>query len=131
MGTEKKGGMGRTIWINILVLFVMANVIYWAIPAFSAVSDLVRHSGIRITKKSLPPPLGNFDWANTYQTELRALTTRYVAYLGWRRGEFTGKEINSAMSEADTVMDNQGLKRYSKSVVIASSRLGTRSRALP
>ncbi len=94
MGTEKKGGMGRTIWINILVLFVMANVIYWAIPAFSAVSDLVRHSGIRITKKSLPPPLGNFDWANTYQTELRALTTRYVAYLGWRRGEFTGKEIN-------------------------------------
>ena len=89
-----KSGMGRTIWINVLVLFVMANVIYWAIPTFSAVSDLVRNSGIRITKKTLPPPLGDFAWANTYQTELRALQTRYVAYLGWRRGEFAGKEIN-------------------------------------
>lgn len=42
----------------------------------------------------------------------------------------TAKEIRDAMSGADTQMDNEGLRRYSKSVVIASSTKPTSANAI-
>jgi lysophospholipase L1-like esterase len=84
----------RIITYNVIVLFVLANALYWAIPANHLIYTLVQDS-IQ-TGKDPRPSLPNYvgiPWAATHYREFEKLQTRYLSHIGWRRENFNGTTI--------------------------------------
>ncbi|MPZ36790.1 MAG: hypothetical protein GEU95_01800 [Rhizobiales bacterium] len=86
----------KVIGINLLIAFVLVNVIYWSIPTVAAISDLF--STIRPNRASaaISPSYSavDADWLPAYQREKRRTKTVYRSFVGWRTDAFAGEAIN-------------------------------------
>lgn len=88
--------IGRTVFYNVLIFFVLANILYWAIPV---VGTLLRAGKTWITVHAPISPAYSADeaaWVPTYQAELHRIGFHYRSHIGWRRGELAGERINVA-----------------------------------
>jgi hypothetical protein len=84
----------RILFYNVLILFVIANVAYWAIPIVSLISksfETPRPS--TIDERQLLPNYAGVQWADQHFRELGQLTTGYKSFIGWRRKQFKGQTI--------------------------------------
>ncbi len=84
----------KVIFYNIVVLFLIANVLYWIIPVSSVVLDALRYSRNRIVSPSLVSNLASYPWARQNALETLQLRTVYRSFVGWRRESFRGETIN-------------------------------------
>ena len=82
----------RTIGINLLVLFVLASVVYWAIPLVSTIGRAF--SGLRA--QPIPPAYTAEEakWLPKHRQELGRFGTVYKSFIEWRREAFAGETIN-------------------------------------
>src|SRR5436190_1034060 len=82
-------GIWKTIFYNVLVFFLIANVFYWSIP-------ILRYSKNRLASAQsfLPSNLASYPWAKKYVLEMSHLGTVYRSFVGWRREPFRGDTIN-------------------------------------
>lgn len=84
----------RTILYNVLVFFVIANVLYWLIPT---VGTILRAGKTWLTVGGpISPAYSAADagWVRTYQAELHRIGFHYRSHIGWRRGSLAGERIN-------------------------------------
>jgi lysophospholipase L1-like esterase len=84
----------RTILYNVLIFFIIANVIYWLIPIVGTI--LREGKGLMTIAGPISPSYSAAEaaWVRTYQTELRRVGFKYRSHIGWRRDTFEGERIN-------------------------------------
>lgn len=96
--TSQSGSMRfvRTVALNLLIFFVVANLLYWAIPVGGTISRYWKSSGAESLTRQLPAAYGPEAqaWLRTYWTELNRMTGVYKSYIGWRTGPMHGETIN-------------------------------------
>jgi lysophospholipase L1-like esterase len=85
VGTRRTGVV-RLVVINLLVFFVIANVLYWAIPTYRAVEDIVRSA----TASRAP---GRTETDEVWRQTVK-LSTKYISYIEWRRDHSSGTLVN-------------------------------------
>jgi hypothetical protein len=89
----KWGGV-KTAFYNVLVFFVIANVLYWLIPAIGT----ILRAGKTLITIARPISASYSDaeaaWVRTYQTELARIGFKYRSHIGWRRDAIAGERIN-------------------------------------
>ena len=84
---------GRVIAINVLVLFVLANIAYWAIPVVTVARNTFWSTAEVDDPRMNLPNYVDSPWAKQHFREFAALTMKHMSYIGWRRKEFTGQTI--------------------------------------
>lgn len=86
----------KTIFYNIVVFFLIANVLYWTIPVLSLVFDALRYSRNRLVSPNsfLVSNLASYPWARQNVLESSQMSTVYRSFVGWRREPFRGETIN-------------------------------------
>jgi lysophospholipase L1-like esterase len=92
----RTSGVGRVVFYNALIFFVLANLLYWAIPA---VGTVLRAGKTWITVHAPVPRVyseAEAAWVGTYQAELHRIGFHYRSHVGWRRGALSGERINVA-----------------------------------
>lgn len=82
----------RTLGINLLVFFVIANVVYWGIPLVSTIGRAF--SGLRA--QPIPPAYTAEEaaWLPKHRQELGRFGTVYKSFIAWRREAFAGETIH-------------------------------------
>lgn len=82
----------RVVGVNVLVFFVLANVLYWAIPLVGTVARTVK--GLR--SEPIPPAYSAEEarWVPRHREESRRLGTVYKSFVVWRREAFAGETIH-------------------------------------
>ena len=84
----------KVIFYNILIFFVLANVLYWAIPT---VGTILRVSAAaREARRPLPPNYSAADggWARRHVEELQRKGSLYKSFVGWQTTPMAGETIN-------------------------------------
>jgi hypothetical protein len=87
----------KLIGLNLLVFFVLGNLIYWAIPTVAAVSNLLkpRDPADAIQPHSQAYTPADADWLAAYSREKPIhYATVYRSFVGWRSPAFAGTAIN-------------------------------------
>jgi hypothetical protein len=86
----------KVIGINLLIVFVLLNVIYWAIPTVAALSDLFNAMKPNRASATISPSYSQADaeWVPAYQRERSQTKTIYRSFVGWRTAAFAGNAIN-------------------------------------
>ena len=88
MTDSKSPGALKIAGINILIVFVMANVIYWGIPTVTTISDFFR-------SQFAPAPRASAEnWIATHHRETQASKLVYKSFVGWRGKTFAGETVN-------------------------------------
>jgi lysophospholipase L1-like esterase len=91
---QRLSDFARTILYNVLIFFVLANLLYWAIPV---VGTILRAGKTWLTVHAAVPPVysaAEASWVPTYQAELARIGFHYRSHIGWRRGNLAGERIN-------------------------------------
>jgi hypothetical protein len=84
----------RIVAVNVLVLFIVANAAYWAIPVVSSVRDALKQwTPAPVDPRALLPNYADSPWAKDHFRELASLATKHMSFIGWRRQEFGGTTI--------------------------------------
>jgi len=81
------------IIVNLLVLVTAITLAYLSIFAVGALVRKGRQLAERNDARASLPNYADFPWASRHFSELKALQTDYVSYLGWRRRPFAGETI--------------------------------------
>jgi hypothetical protein len=86
----------KTIFYNILIFFVVANVLYWLIPIGGAISRLYKTSIADTWFRTIPPSYSSSErtWVKRYWIEKNRSTNLYKSYVGWRHAPFHGETLN-------------------------------------
>lgn len=84
-----------------LGVFIVFNIVIWticlALSLYNLVAENPQVAALRTSARQAKlPNYAGVEWARTHFVEVHAQSTRYVSYLGWRRGPFKGKTINVA-----------------------------------
>jgi hypothetical protein len=82
----------RAVCLYVLLLFLMANVLYWAIPVGSLIFNIVRGPG-PIDHRYQLPNYAHIPWAEQHFKELTSIDFKYASYIGWKRQPFVGSTI--------------------------------------
>jgi hypothetical protein len=84
----------KVIFYNVLVFFVLANVLYWAIPAVGTI--LRANAAAREARRPLPPNYAEADagWARRHREELQRKNSLYKSFVGWQTTPMAGETIN-------------------------------------
>jgi hypothetical protein len=92
--TERR--FGKVVLYNVLVFFVVANVLYWLIPIGGALERFAQYSGLAQIGRQLPPGYDRADaaWLRTHWLENDRTKTVYRSYVGWRGVPSNGETIN-------------------------------------
>lgn len=90
--TPKSAERLRTVGINLLIFFVLANLVYWAIPVVSTIGRAF--SGLRA--QPIPPAYTAKEaaWLPKLRQEQGRFGTVYKSFIVWRREAFAGETIN-------------------------------------
>jgi lysophospholipase L1-like esterase len=88
MTDSKKPSTLKVAGINILILFVMTNVLYWGIPTVTAISDFVR------SKFAASGGARTESWIAKHHRETQASKLLYKSYVGWRGKVSAGETVN-------------------------------------
>lgn len=88
MTDSKSPSTLKIVGINVLILFVIANVFYWGIPTVTAISDFVR------SKFASSAPKRDDNWISVHHRETQASKLLYKSYVGWRGKPFAGETVN-------------------------------------
>jgi lysophospholipase L1-like esterase len=86
--------VARVVLYNLLIFFVLANILYWTIPA---VGTILRAGKAWLTVHAPVPRVysdAEASWVGTYQAELHRIGFHYRSHVGWRRGALNGERIN-------------------------------------
>ena len=85
----------KTVLLNLLIFFVGANVLYWAIPVGGAVSRLYKTSAVETWFRTIPPSYADTEpaWVRRHWMELNRGETVYKSYVGWRHAATAGETI--------------------------------------
>jgi hypothetical protein len=88
--------LARTIYVNVLVLFVLANLLYWLIPVGGAISRTYKASFLETLFRKIPPAYASSDaaWIKRHWQEVNQSRDVYKSYIGWRHAPFRGETIN-------------------------------------
>jgi hypothetical protein len=88
--------LARTIFFNVLVLFVLTNLLYWLIPVGGAISRIYKTSFLETLARVMPPAYASSDaaWIKRHWQELNQGHHVYKSYVGWRHAPFRGETIN-------------------------------------
>jgi hypothetical protein len=86
----------KTIFYNIFIFFVVANVLFWLIPIAGSLSRLYKNSVVETWFEKISPSYSSADriWVKRHWVELNHSTNLYKSYVGWRRAPFHGETIN-------------------------------------
>ena len=89
----------RLLLINVLVLFVLFNLIYWSLPLLQLVVGRSGAGRMSQDPSARLPNYANVAWAELHYRELEhaqltAARTDFKSFIGWRRKPFTGETIN-------------------------------------
>jgi hypothetical protein len=92
---RRKSSVARTILYNVLIFFVLFNVLYWAIPTVSSLSRLYGH--VRLLVASMPPGVAGLQaarWLAEHWSETGLPPADYHSHIGWRRVAWARDGIN-------------------------------------
>jgi lysophospholipase L1-like esterase len=84
----------KTILYNVLIFFVIANVLYWLIPALGTIMRAGKT--LATIARPISPSYSDAEaaWVRTYQVEVHRVGSVYRSHVGWRRDTFKGERIN-------------------------------------
>ena len=91
----KPASAAKTVFYNLLIFFVIANVLYWAIPVGGAISRLYKTSLVETWFRTIRPSYSDIDpgWVRQHWMELNQGETVYRSHIGWRHAPSAGKTI--------------------------------------
>jgi hypothetical protein len=120
----------RIVFYNFLVLFVLANITYWAIPIWFSISEMFsRLQPPPVDSRARLPNYAGVSWAEQHFRELAQLKTSYKSYIGWRRKPFEGETIVVAGPYAQRQTGNDPTQADGKAYFFGGSTMwGTGSR---
>jgi hypothetical protein len=78
----------KLVGVNVVIFFIVANVLYWAIPTITAISDLFRSAAAPVVRTRAD------DWIHSHHRETQASKLFYKSYVGWRGQPFAGDTVN-------------------------------------
>jgi hypothetical protein len=81
----------KVIAVNLLVFFVVFNVIYWAIPAVGTLSRAI--SFANEAGQPLPPNYDGIPWARRHYEERAVRGAIYRSFIEWRHAPMAGDTI--------------------------------------
>jgi hypothetical protein len=88
MADSETTSVWKLVGINVAIFFVVANVLYWAIPTVTSISDLFRRIATPVIRTSAD------DWSRTHRRETQASKLFYKSFVGWRGQPFAGDTVN-------------------------------------
>lgn len=85
----------KLVWLNILVAFVIANVLYWLIPIGGAISRAYKTSAVETWFRKIPPAYADTDpaWVRRHWMELNQIEAVYRSNIGWRHAAMAGQTL--------------------------------------
>jgi lysophospholipase L1-like esterase len=83
----------KLVAINALVLFVLFNLVYWALPIVEFVKSSVRHHQIVDNPHARLPNYTNVSWAAQHYRELHQLKSTFKSFIGSQLEPFDGETI--------------------------------------
>lgn len=88
--------VAKIIGYNILIIFVLVNLLYWSIPVFGALSRLYKTTVVETWFRAVPASYSSseHDWVKRHWIELNRSQSVYKSYVGWRRAPFQGETMN-------------------------------------
>jgi lysophospholipase L1-like esterase len=105
----------KLVAVNLLVLFVLFNLIYWSLPIWNVLKNSFTSNEVAEDPRARAPNYANVTWAPQHFRELKQATWDYRSFIGWRRRPFQGetitvggrygqrRTINDGTNEAKTV----------------------------
>jgi lysophospholipase L1-like esterase len=81
----------KVIAVNLLVFFVVFNVIYWAIPTVGTLSRAISYANE--AGQTLPPNYDGIPWARRHYEERAVRGTVYRSFIEWRHAPMAGETI--------------------------------------
>jgi len=89
----------KLLAINILVLFVLLNLIYWSVPILQLVLGRPGTASQFSNPDSRLPNYANIGWADQHkremdQAEMTTARADFKSFTGWRRKPFHGETVN-------------------------------------
>ena len=121
-------GFLKLFAINGLVAFLLLNLIYWSLPfARLLLVQSPSDTGVQNPSPRLPN-YANIDWAEQHyheldRAQLKADTTDFKSYIGWRRKPFHGKTINVEGKYAQRRTVNSGTGGAKKAYFFGGSTM--------
>ena len=124
---EKPGSKNfrRTASYNLLIFFVVVNLIYWTIPVVGSLSELIKTSPLSSRTRPVPPNYSEADagWLRTYWAEHSRSLSVYKSYIGWRRAPVTGETINVEGPYLQRRTENRGTSSERKAYFFGGSAM--------
>jgi len=118
----------RLLVINVLMVFVLLNLVYWSLPVMQLV---IGRSGVSTAipdPSSRLPNYANIAWAEQHyremeQAQLTRGRTDFKSFIGWRRKPFSGETINVDGPYRQRRTINTGTDRAKKAYFFGGSTM--------
>ena len=81
----------KLVAVNLLIFFVIFNLLYWSIPAVSTILRVVAHE--TEIRAPLPPNYDGIPWARRHYEERAIRGTVYRSFVEWRHAPMAGETI--------------------------------------
>jgi lysophospholipase L1-like esterase len=112
----------KIIGINLLVFFVLFNVLYWSVPTLNYL--LVAFAPeVAADSRGRLPNYANVNWAPQHYREFRQLKFDYKSFIGWRHEPFHGETINIGGPYAQRLTINHGTATSKKAYFFGGSTM--------
>jgi hypothetical protein len=84
------------VLINVLIFFVLFNILYWSIPTVATLATWIRFSDAGAARRAIPPAYDPADatWVPRHWIESQPWGNVYRSYIGWRRAPYAGETVN-------------------------------------
>jgi lysophospholipase L1-like esterase len=81
----------RVVAVNLLIFFVLFNLLYWSIPTISTILRVIAHA--KESNLPLPPNYDGIPWARQHYKERALRGTVYRSFVEWRHAPMAGETI--------------------------------------
>jgi lysophospholipase L1-like esterase len=82
----------KLVTVNLLVLFVLFNLVYWTLPIWNVLENTSNE--VAEDPRARLPNYANATWAPQHFRELKQAKWDYRSFIGWRRRPFEGATIS-------------------------------------
>jgi hypothetical protein len=89
-------GRAVRIFYRTVIVFAVANILYWSIPTVGAISRFYKTSAIETWFRTIPPSYSRDEasWVKQHWIEINRAGDVYKSYVDWRHAPFQGETIN-------------------------------------
>jgi hypothetical protein len=113
----------KLVAVNLLVFFVLFNILYWSVPTLNYLLTVSRASGVTDDPRARLPNYANVTWAPQHYREFNQTKIDYKSFIGWRHSPFHGETINVGGPYAQRLTINQGTAKSKKAYFFGGSTM--------